>query len=854
MDPDEVNQLRKDKAYALEIQRDGQHYLPGGQSRLLVSRPFDQRGQKVNYQIIINGHDVGEVPHKNTTVFTVPSGDCVVFVKFKTAKSNIIGFKIQPGQTIQLRVCWTFSSLMINRVGEKEPAQNPNISHQSSSVSPAPAPQLWDTNPSKLDQAFSLARNGRKQEAIPILKEVLKAEPDNEKAWLCLCFCLDRNEQKKYCLRQALRINPANSKARQALDQLSSSSPVGPQNNAVDTGAKSCAHCGKPLSFEATFCPSCGYPTRVDSLVYGAPQVQPTRTEPEMSTWGPETHVPSTIIARPAPVLRCPVCRSENPPHANLCAYCGYNFNPQPGHTATPAYQDSSKPESESGRFRFHFVDLGPLVIVISLFLPWATIYQNTFIGNRMNYYDFFGIINQFDGYSGVNISAMIYLLLGLGAWVLVRARLKPLAVLAALGAVAAQIYTLVSINQVSGVPSGSDGWFFDLATVSLREGVIVGLVGVVIVLIGTLFYRTHSSQLSRKLLKILGILLLIIIVLVSCGVAGYFINSRYQSLAYQKEYSLSATASAKATSVAKGQQAAHKATERAVSQEKTAAAVAQTASVMQGDPWGHQVVYVSGGGTNDDLYVATLNGYRTRSVTQDKFAKMLVRWSPDGTALAYGGQTMSHSTYIYLVDASGKNLRDVAYVHKANFSWSADSKSLYYVTSMYGRSKLRQVRLEDEKDTEVLETRYELNSIAASPDGKTIAFSSRCPSDVKHCIYLLDLNTQEVEQVHFSNTNKEFEVIHNLDWSPDSQRLVFQSGYSEEGHIYIVNRDGGELARLSDRPGFSPSWCYDGKWIIFAASTEPEQIIAVRSDGSQEVDSQIITKIYNSLACEKFK
>ena len=356
-------------------------------------------------------------------------------------------------------------------------------------------------NPSKVDQALTLARNGSKQEAIPILKEVLVVEPNNEKAWLCLYYCVERTEQKKYCLREALRINPANQKVRQELDKLVALTSGGPQAGAADSGRESCAHCGKPVSAEAAFCPSCGHPTRGGySPAIGAP-VQPTRAEPAMSTWGPETQVPSTIVAQPAPVLRCPVCRSENPPHANLCAFCGYNFHPQLGNTATPSYVASSKPEPESGRFRLRFVDLGPLVIAVSLFLPWATIYQNTFLGNRMNYYDFFGVVNQFDGYGGVNIAAMIYLLLGLGAWVLVRARLKPLAVLAALGAVAAQIYTLVSINDLSGIPSGSDGWFFELATVSLREGVTVGLAGVVIVLIGTLFYRTDVSPDTRKII-----------------------------------------------------------------------------------------------------------------------------------------------------------------------------------------------------------------------------------------------------------------------------------------------------------------------------------------------------------------
>lgn len=72
----------------------------------------------------------------------------------------------------------------------------------------------------KLSYATQLIKSGNKQAALPILKEIIQADPNNENAWLWLYSCVDRPEQKKHCLQQALKINPSNQNARQALDKL----------------------------------------------------------------------------------------------------------------------------------------------------------------------------------------------------------------------------------------------------------------------------------------------------------------------------------------------------------------------------------------------------------------------------------------------------------------------------------------------------------------------------------------------------------------------------------------------------------------------------------------------------------
>jgi len=77
----------------------------------------------------------------------------------------------------------------------------------------------------KLRQAVRLIKSGNKQAALPLLKEVVQADPNNENAWLWLYSCVEIIEQKKYCLQQAIRINPSNENARATLLKLDNPIP-----------------------------------------------------------------------------------------------------------------------------------------------------------------------------------------------------------------------------------------------------------------------------------------------------------------------------------------------------------------------------------------------------------------------------------------------------------------------------------------------------------------------------------------------------------------------------------------------------------------------------------------------------
>jgi hypothetical protein len=74
-----------------------------------------------------------------------------------------------------------------------------------------------------LMEAINLAKSGNKAEAARILSNILKEQPENEAAWLWLASCLKTNQQKIYCLNQALALNPENQTTQKAIHRIKES-------------------------------------------------------------------------------------------------------------------------------------------------------------------------------------------------------------------------------------------------------------------------------------------------------------------------------------------------------------------------------------------------------------------------------------------------------------------------------------------------------------------------------------------------------------------------------------------------------------------------------------------------------
>ncbi len=88
----------------------------------------------------------------------------------------------------------------------------------------------------KLQQAIAAARRGDKLTARRLLQQILTEQRDNEVAWMWMASVADSQSERRACLERALKINPNNARAREALNRMGAALPAAARDaSAVET-------------------------------------------------------------------------------------------------------------------------------------------------------------------------------------------------------------------------------------------------------------------------------------------------------------------------------------------------------------------------------------------------------------------------------------------------------------------------------------------------------------------------------------------------------------------------------------------------------------------------------------------
>ena len=106
------------------------------------------------------------------------------------------------------------------------------------------------------------------------------------------------------------------------------------------------------------------------------------------------------------------------------------------------------------------------------------------------------------------------------------------------------------------------------------------------------------------------------------------------------------------------------------------------------------------------------------------------------------------------------------------------------------------------------------------SPDGQKIAFESIRSGSLEVWICNAD-GSNAVQLTSFGGPD-----VTTPRWSPDGGRIAFDSNAAGESDIYVVGADGGKPQRMTTDPANdgNPSWSHDGRWIYFDSARTGEQ------------------------------
>lgn len=232
------------------------------------------------------------------------------------------------------------------------------------------------------------------------------------------------------------------------------------------------------------------------------------------------------------------------------------------------------------------------------------------------------------------------------------------------------------------------------------------------------------------------------------------------------------------------------------------------------------QLAFVSGSGSDADIYLVKSNGKEVTRLTATPGADVNPTWSPDGSKIAFSGDRNGNRD-IYVMDADGTNVVRLTTDSAGDYypSWSTTGR-IAFVSERDGNAEIY-VMDTDGSNQSRLTTDPALDSDPAwSPDGSRIAFRSKRTGNGD--IYLMNANGSGVTQLTV-NLYPDMQPA----WSPDGKKIIYAVGisgvvYSDDviRDIYIMNIDGS-----SSRPLLNygccdlaqPSWSPDGGQIAFA-------------------------------------
>lgn len=203
--------------------------------------------------------------------------------------------------------------------------------------------------------------------------------------------------------------------------------------------------------------------------------------------------------------------------------------------------------------------------------------------------------------------------------------------------------------------------------------------------------------------------------------------------------------------------------------------------------------------------------------------------WTPDGRDLVF-----PDAGWLWKISLGGGEAEQLPF-GQDGVQPSIRGNRLVYVRQTANlniwRRNLNSPLLAGPSDRFISSTRVE-SAPQFSPDGNRIAFESTRSG--AHEIWICKGDGTGLVQLTHLNS-----VTGTPRWSPDGQRIAFDSRTTDNPDIFVVDSQGGPPRKLTSEPSLEllPSWSRDGHWIYFASNrTGGWQVWKMASTGGPTV------------------
>ena len=218
----------------------------------------------------------------------------------------------------------------------------------------------------------------------------------------------------------------------------------------------------------------------------------------------------------------------------------------------------------------------------------------------------------------------------------------------------------------------------------------------------------------------------------------------------------------------------------------------------------------------NLDIYVMNADGAERVNLTNREAKDMDPAWSPDGEWIAFLSRSQGN-TDIHRVRPDGTGLSSLTAFPAQLYSrpiWSPDGKKIAFTSN---REAERPPQLEPTPEP-FFDDAPEFPGAAPRPE-----------------LYVMNADGSGQTRLTFN-----FFFDGNPTWSPDSQRLAFQSRGGGDHELYVINVDGSGLTKLTDNDyaDIFPAWSPDGRYIAFSSNRPKTEYGRDRTEAARREDA----------------
>ena len=211
--------------------------------------------------------------------------------------------------------------------------------------------------------------------------------------------------------------------------------------------------------------------------------------------------------------------------------------------------------------------------------------------------------------------------------------------------------------------------------------------------------------------------------------------------------------------------------------------------------PNGRQIVFVSERDGNPEIYVMNRNGSDITRLIENPADDSDPSWSPDGQKIVFASNRDGNYN-LYILDPNTKTVERITDVDADDRypDWSPKKDIILFQADRDSGVNLYTIGVESRKVSRVTFGR-----------SSSVRYPSWSPNGLSYVHEgVLSGSSVEIATRDFPN-KKYFKITHSFDlnlwpaWSPDGTQIVFVSNRNGQMDIYIINKDGAAIYRLTD-------------------------------------------------------